>query len=130
MRRAIICSWILAQALSAGPAHAISLRWHGGGLSMSSSVAVRCTLDVRADSAEIHLPVEWRLVWCADSSGIQFSAADSASACLDDNAQALSLTAPTTRADSVAHVATAHFHGIGTRGALCRSVSHMQQEAP
>ena len=114
MRRSILCTCIVAQALLAGPACAIGLTWHGGGVNITATAAVRCTLDVRADSTEIHLPAEWRLVWCADSSGIQFSAADTSSACLDDNAQAVSLTAPTTRADSVAHVATAHFCSQGS----------------
>ena len=47
----------------------------------------RCTLIVQADPAEGALPGQWRLLWLADSSGVNFVETDSLTACSADTAR-------------------------------------------
>jgi len=88
---------------------ALQLRWSTGSTELSFTSATRCTLVVQADSAEGRLPAEWRLLWVADSSSIQFAATGSLEACLLDEAQVSRIDGPTTAADSAANQITAHF---------------------
>lgn len=80
-----------------------------GSTDLTFTSATRCTLVVRADSAETRLPSEWRLLWVADSLSIQFVVMDSLEACLLDAAQVSRIDAPATAADSAANQITAHF---------------------
>lgn len=93
---------------------AIQLTWSGGGSDLTFLSATRCTLVVQAGSAEVRLPGEWRLMWIADSSGVNLVAADSLAACQTDTAQASTIDPPSTVADSAAHQFTAHFCSGGS----------------
>ncbi len=88
---------------------AIQLHWSGGATDLSFSQNTRAVLVVEADSAESSLPAQWRLLWVADSAGIQLVVPDSLDACLTDTAKVSSFDLPTTRADSAAHMITARF---------------------
>ena len=87
----------------------LQLRWSTGSTELTFTSATRCTLVVRADSAEGRLPSEWRLLWVADSSSIQFVAVDSVEACLLDEAQVSRIEGPATAADSAENMVTAHY---------------------
>ena len=69
MRRAC---WSLALSIIAFPntCSAIQLHWSSGSTDLTLSEATRCTLVVQADEAEGRLPVQWRLLWTADSAGV------------------------------------------------------------
>ena len=84
----------------AGPAAALQLHWSTASTELTFTSATRCTLVIQADAAEGRLPPEWRLLWVADSSSIQFVAPDPASACVLDEAQVSSFDRPETPADS------------------------------
>lgn len=102
--------WILILMLLAPhTSSALQLRWSTGSTELGFTSATRCTLVVRADSAESRLPAEWRLLWVADSSSIQFVAMDSLEACVLDEAQVSRIEGPATAADSAANQITAHF---------------------
>jgi hypothetical protein len=92
---------------------ALQLRWSTGSTELSFTSATRCTLMVQADSAEGQIPAEWRLLWVADSSSIQFVAMDSLEACLLDEAQVSRIDGPVTAADSAANLITARFCSDG-----------------
>ncbi len=87
----------------------LGLRWSTGSTDLTFTSATRCTLLVQADSAESRLPAEWRLLWVADSSSIQFVAMDSLEACLLDEARVSRIDGPATAADSAANQITARF---------------------
>jgi hypothetical protein len=92
-----------------GTSSAIQLHWSSGADTLTFIEAVRCTLLVQADPAEGRLPAEWRLLWVADTSAIQFIALDPAVACAEDAAQVSAIDLPVTPADSAANLITAHF---------------------
>lgn len=92
---------------------ALQLRWSTGTTDLTFTAATRCTLVVQADSAEAVLPGEWRLLWLADSSGVNFVAADSSAACQVTTAQVSAIEPPATAADSAANQITAHFCSSG-----------------
>jgi len=104
--------------LVACPSSAIQLQWNSGSPNLTFTSATRCTLIVRADSAEVRLPSEWRLLWIADSSLVQFVAVDSLDACLLDEAQVSRIEGSATAADSAANLITAHFCSAGSNPAL------------
>ncbi len=91
------------------PSAAIQLRWSGGATDLSFSQNTRAVLVAETDSAETILPAQWRLLWVADSAGIQLVAPDSLEACLSDTAKVSSFDLPITRADSAANIITARF---------------------
>jgi hypothetical protein len=95
-------------------AFALQLRWSQGSTDLSVSQDTRAVLIVEADSAEVTLPSQWRLLWTADSSGIQFVALDSALACQTDTARVSTIDPPLTPADSTANQITAHFCADGS----------------
>ncbi len=117
--RSIVAPALLAMFLlvSPRPSAAIQLRWSGGATDLSFSQNTRAVLVVEADSAETILPAQWRLLWVADSAGIQFVAPDSLEACLSDTAKVSSFELPTTPADSAAHLTTARFCAEDTSAA-------------
>lgn len=93
---------------------ALQLRWISGGSDLTFTSATRCTLVVQADSAEVTLPGQWRLLWLADSSGVNFVAVDSLAACQADTARVSTIDPPSTPADSAAHQITARFCSGGS----------------
>jgi len=73
---------------------------------------------VQADSAETRLPSEWRLLWVADSSSVQFVAMDSLEACLLAEAQVSRIEGPATAADSAANQVTEQFCSAASNPAI------------
>jgi len=65
---------------------ALQLKWGNGSTSLTASQATRSRVILLADSARA-IPTIWRLTWVADTSGVQFSAADSLVACLTDTSK-------------------------------------------
>ncbi len=110
-RRSIAAPVILATVLLAMPltSDAIQLYWSDGAADLSFSQNTRAVLAVQADSAEVILPPQWRLLWVADSAGILLVAPDSLAACFTDTAKISSFDLPATPADSAAHMITARF---------------------
>ena len=108
MRRVHWCPLALLM-LVPGSSHALQLRWSTGSTDLVFTEATRCTLIVRADSAEATLPGEWRLLWLADSAGVNLVAVDSSAACQATAAQVSTIELPGTTADSTANQITAHF---------------------
>lgn len=96
---------------------ALQLHWSSGADTLSFSTASRCTLILQADSLEGRLPGEWRLLWLADSAGVNLVEEDSLSACQSSSARASSIAPPTTAADSAAHFVTASFCSQGSGAA-------------
>jgi hypothetical protein len=113
---------LLMLMLAAAPSSAIQLHWSSGSQNLTFTSATRCTLVVQADSAEVRMPAEWRLLWAADSSSIQFVAIDSLEACLLDEAQVSRIDAPATAADSAANLVTAHFCSDESNATVARQV--------
>lgn len=110
---------VLASILAVLPntSGAIQLHWSSGTTNLSFSQDTRATLIVQADSAEATLPGQWRLLWTADSSGIQFVAPESLIACQTDTAKVSAIDPPNTPADSAANQITAHFCSDGEASA-------------
>ena len=100
---------LLAPATSS----ALQLRWSTGATDLSFTASTRCTLVVQADSAEAVLPGEWRLLWLADSSGINLVAMGPSAACELSTAQVSTIEPPATPADSAANQITAQFCAAG-----------------
>lgn len=113
MRRARWYPLVLMLLFLPGTSFALQLRWSTGGTNLGFAGATRCTLVVRADSAEAGLPGEWRLLWLADSSGVNLVAADSSAACQAATAQVSTIELPATTADSTANQITARFCSSG-----------------
>lgn len=109
--RAFVSGATLALLATFLPAtsQAIQLRWSNGATDLTVSQNIRATLIVSADSSLVALPAEWRLLWTADSSGIQFVAPESLLACQTDTAKVSAIDPPATPADSAANLITAHF---------------------
>lgn len=97
------------------PAMALQLRWSTGTTDLTVNQNTQAVLVVQADSAETALPNSWRLLWTADSLGIQLLSSDQA--CLVDTAKVDSIAPPTTPADSAANQITAHFCSSGSGNA-------------
>jgi len=110
------CYLVLVFLLVPRPLSAIQLCWSRGGSDLTFASAIRCTLVVRADSAEATLPSEWRLLWVADSSGANLNVVtdDSLATCQTDTAKVYSIDRPSTPADSAANQLTAHFCSAGS----------------
>ena len=99
------------------PSLAIQLHWKSGADTLTFTSATRCTLLVEADSAEVSLPGQWRLLWLADSAGVNVVAADSLAACQADIAKVSAISPPSTAADSAAHQVSANFCSAGEASA-------------
>jgi hypothetical protein len=93
--------FVLMMLLVPGTSAALQLRWINGADTLSFATPTQCVLILRADSTEA-LPIEWRLAWQADTSGVNFVAMDSVTACNADSAVVSALEPPSTRADSLA----------------------------
>ena len=102
---------------TAPPVRAIQLRWSTGATDLTVSENTQAVLIVQADSAEATLPNSWRLLWTADTSLVQISAADSSTACSTDTARVYEVDPPSTPADSAANQVTAHFCSSGSAAA-------------
>ncbi len=109
--------FVLLLLLFPTAASAIQLHWSTGADTLTFASATRCTLVVQADSSEGRLPTGWRLLWLADSSGVNFLAADSLAACQADTARVSTIDPPSTPADSAAHQTTASFCSAGSTAA-------------
>jgi hypothetical protein len=107
----------LALLLIPGIAQAIQLHWSSGADTLTFTEATRCMLVVQADSAEVALPAEWRLLWVGDSTEVAIVALDSAQVCEGDTAQVYDLDEPATPEDSTAHRVTARFCSGGSSAA-------------
>ena len=81
--------WLVALVLlfAPGVAHAIQLHWASGADTLTFTEATRAILVVRADSAEVTLPPEWRLLWLGDSTEVEIVALDSLEICEGDTAR-------------------------------------------
>lgn len=88
---------------------ALQLHWSSGADTVSFVSPTRCTLILQADSLEGRLPTEWRLLWLADSAGINLVAEDSLSGCESATARISAIAPPSSTADSAAHFVTASF---------------------
>ncbi len=111
--------WLLVLMLLAPcTSSALQLRWSSGSTELTFTSATRCTLIVQADSAETRVPSQWRLLWVADSSSVEFVAIDSLEACLLDEAQVSRIEGPATAADSAANQITAHFCSVESNPAI------------
>jgi sucrose-6-phosphate hydrolase SacC (GH32 family) len=108
--------WLVVFALLfiPGASHAFQLHWSSGADTLTFTEATRAVLVLRADSAEVTLPPEWRLLWVGDSTEVQVVALDSAVVCEGDTAQVYDLDGPSTPDDSTAHRVTAHFCSGGS----------------
>jgi len=108
--------WLLALVLllTPGVSQAIQLHWSTGADTLTFTEATRCMLVVQADSAEVALPPEWRLLWAGDSTEVTVVALDSVEVCAEDTAQVHAVDGPSTPADSTAHRVTAHFCSGGS----------------
>lgn len=113
------CRWLSVLLLTLVPmsARAISLQWASGSTQMSFTEPTRCVLVVKADSTEGTLPAEWRLLWLADSSGVNFVAEGSSIACAADTARVSTVAPPATAADSAANMITTTFCSTGSSAA-------------
>lgn len=96
---------------------ALQLHWSSGADTLSFITASRCTLILQADSLEGRLPGEWRLLWLADSAGVNLVEEDSLSTCQSATARVTSIAPPTNAADSAAHFLTASFCSEGSAAA-------------
>jgi hypothetical protein len=116
MRRIL---WLVALALSLipGVSQAIQLHWGTGADTLTFAEATRAILVVGADSAEVTLPPEWRLLWVGDSTEVEVVALDSLAVCAGDTAQVYGVDGPSTPEDSTAHRVTAHFCSGGSGAA-------------
>ena len=74
-------------------------------------------LVIQADSAEVTLPPQWRLLWVADSTEVAIVAFDSLEVCEGDTAQVYGVEGPSTPEDSTTHGVTAHFCSGGSSAA-------------
>jgi hypothetical protein len=108
--------WFVALALLLfpGASQAIQLQWSSGADTLTFTEATRCMLVLRADSAEVTLPPEWRLLWVADSAQVQIVELDSLDVCQGDTANVFDLEGPSTPEDSTANLVTAHFCSGGS----------------
>ena len=86
MRRVL---WLAALVLlfTPGVSQAIQLHWSSGADTLTFTEATRAMLVLRADSAEVTLPPEWRLLWVGDSTEVEVVALDSLEVCEGDTAQ-------------------------------------------
>src|SRR6266540_1588568 len=116
-------SWLFVLPLLIFPTSSsgIQLHWSTGADTLTFTSATRCTLIVRADSAEATLPGQWRVLWLADSSGVNVVAFDSLATCLADTAKVSAVDPPSSPADSAAHQVTAHFCSTGEAAATTAS---------
>ena len=112
----LVVFWL---ALAPATVHAIQLHWSSGADTLTFAEATRAILVLRADSAEVTLPPEWRLLWVADSSEVRIVALDSLEVCAGDTAQVHGVAGPVTPADSAANLVTARFCSSG--GAAARA---------
>jgi hypothetical protein len=108
---------ILMLMLLPGVSQAIQLHWSSGADTLTFTEATRAILVLRADSAEVTLPPEWRLLWAGDSTEVEVVALDSLGVCEGDTAQVYGVDGPTTPEDSTAHRVTAHFCSGGSSAA-------------
>jgi len=111
--------WLAAAVLLLAPgvSHAVQLHWSSGADTLTFTEATRAILVLRADSAEVTLPPEWRLLWVGDSTEVQVAALDSLEVCEADTAQVYDVDGPSTLEDSTAHRVTAHFCSGGSGAA-------------
>lgn len=102
--------WLLAlMLLVPQTASSLQLRWSSGASDLTFSEATRCTLVIQADPAEGRLPPEWRLVWTADSAGIDPVPLPPGASCADDVAEVTSVSHPSTAAEIAENLLTARY---------------------
>jgi hypothetical protein len=126
MRRAC---WgiVLSLAVFPSTSYAIQLHWNGGSTDLSFAEATRCTLVVQADDAEGRLPVQWRLLWTADSASVNPVPIPSDAACSQAVADVRSVSAPTLASEISENVVTAQFC---SNGDLPASTAHFVLDLP
>jgi hypothetical protein len=108
---------VLALLLVPGVAHGLQLHWSSGADTLTFTEATRAILVLRADSAEVTLPPEWRLLWAGDSTEVEVVELDSLEVCEGDTAQVYDLDGPSSPEDSTAHLVTARFCSSGSESA-------------
>src|SRR5881397_2241814 len=91
----------------------LQLHWSSGASDLSFTSARRCTLVVQADLGEMHLPVDWQLVWVTNGCEIRPIAYDSLVACGGLTEQVRRLDDPADAIESVGNQTTAHFCSAG-----------------
>lgn len=116
LRVVLAASCLALTTLAAIPSspQAIQLRWGDGSTQLVVNENARVLLVVRADSSEQVLPSNWKLIWTADSSGLQIIPTDSLVACDVDSARVSSVDPASSRADSAANEVTAHLCSEGS----------------
>ncbi len=97
---------------------AIQLQWSSGSTCLNFTSGTRCTLIVRADSAEARLPSEWRLQWVTDSCEVQALPLNPGTTCDHEVAEVADLDGPANSADSAAHMPTVRFCSTGEAAAM------------
>ena len=128
MRKTCLYALFAMLATVAPSAASLQLRWSTGSPQLAFATATRCTLIVTADSSGTALPGEWRLLWLADSAGVNVTALDSLTACQGGASGASEVDQPATIADSVAHQVTAQFCSAG-QGAVTTAYYVLDQPA-
>jgi hypothetical protein len=108
---------VLALLLIPGVAYSLQLHWSSGADTLTFTEATRAILVLRADSAEVTLPPEWRLLWVGDSTEVEVVELDSLEVCEGDTAQVYGVDGPSTPVDSTAHLVTARFCSGGSGSA-------------
>jgi hypothetical protein len=108
---------VLALLLVPTVSHGLQLHWSSGADTLTFTEATRAILVLRADSAEVTLPPEWRLLWVGDSTEVQVVEQDSLEVCEGDTAQVYDVEGPSTPEDSTAHLVTARFCSGGSESA-------------
>lgn len=96
----------------------LQLRWNSGATELTFSEATRCTLVIQADPSEGRLPPEWRLMWAADSSGINPVPLPPGASCLDDVAEVTSVALPSTAAEIAENLLTARYCSASSQPAM------------
>lgn len=114
MRRHYWYHFVALSLLIPGPVQALGLRWSGGEVARSVSVATRCTLEVFVDGDEA-LPNDWRLLWSADS--CELVPIPIESSCGSTVAEVTALTRPTDMFGLLENRLDAHFCSAGIEAA-------------
>jgi hypothetical protein len=101
---------ILALLVFPATSTAIELRWSTGATNLSFTIATRCTLIAEADSAELHLPGEWRLLWLANCQMQPLTVATPT----EGPAEACDIHYPATLAEVASNIVTVGFCSAAT----------------
>lgn len=102
--------WSLALLAAFAPstASALQLHWTSGATDLTFAEARRCTLAVQADVGA-HLPPQWRLVWVADSAGVDPLPLRPELPCQQDVAEVSTVATPASPTEIAENLVTVQF---------------------